>query len=249
MADGVSIPVVGPGVAKISAEEITNLNAVVVAAEQVQRLMLALRTADSTAVDLPGDGTFGLDVDVTRLPAVELAAATLAALENITVTVANPGTGGASEVTLNAILTELGQKLESGGTVALDAATLAALETIAVTGPLTDAQLRAAVVATAPATAGDVAATLTDGRKTVAAPGTAEAIRASLACRWVTVTALKTNTLQVNVGGSGVLATAGGSTGTPLDPGAGMTLPVDNASKVFVDARVAGEGVSFTVAS
>ena len=105
MADGVNIPVVGPGVAKISAEEITTLNAVVVAAEQVQRLMLALRTADSTAVDLPGDGTFGLDVDVTRLPAVDLATATLAALENITVTVSNPSAaGGASEATLAAVL-------------------------------------------------------------------------------------------------------------------------------------------------
>jgi len=67
---------------------------------------------------------------------------------------------------LTALLTELGQKLEPGQAVALDAATLAALESItaavtgsvavtnlpasqAVTGPLTDAQLRAGKVGVA----------------------------------------------------------------------------------------------------
>lgn len=104
MADTVDIPTVGPGVAKISSEEVTTLNAGTVAAQQVQRILLALRTADATGVDLPGDGTFGLDVDVTRLPAVALDAPTLAALENITVTVANPGSGQATEATLAAVL-------------------------------------------------------------------------------------------------------------------------------------------------
>jgi hypothetical protein len=97
--------------------------------------------------------------------------------------------------------------------------------------------------------AGDVATTLTDGRKTVTTPGTAVAVRASLACKWVCVTALKTNTDQVNVGGSAVLATLGSSTGSPLAAGESVTVPVDNANKVFVDARVSGEGVSFTVGS
>lgn len=95
----------------------------------------------------------------------------------------------------------------------------------------------------------DVAGTLTSGRKVVAAAGTAEAIRASLACKWVVVSALLTNTTQVNVGGSGALATVGGSTGTPLGPGASVTIPVSNANLVFVDARTTGEGVSFTVGS
>jgi hypothetical protein len=99
------------------------------------------------------------------------------------------------------------------------------------------------------AAAADQATTLTDGRKTVTVPGTAVAIRTSLACKWATVTALTTNTDQVNVGGSGALATFGSTTGTPLLPGGSITIPVDNANKVFVDARVAGEGVSFTVAS
>lgn len=56
------------------------------------------------------------------------------------------GPGGATEVTLAAVLIELGQKLEAGQAVALDAGTLAALETISVLGPLTNAELRAADV-------------------------------------------------------------------------------------------------------
>jgi hypothetical protein len=39
----------------------------------------------------------------------------------------------------------------------------------------------------------------------------------------------------------------GGTTGTSLLAGESVTIPVDNASKVFVDARTTGEGVSFTV--
>jgi hypothetical protein len=109
-------------------------------------------------------------------------------------------------------------------------------------------QLQGTLV-TAPNSAGDVAGTLTDGRKTSSSPGTAVAVRASLACKWVCVTALKTNTDQVNVGGSGVVAAAGSSTGQPLAAGESVTLPVNDAAKVFVDVRVSGEGVSFTVGS
>jgi hypothetical protein len=58
---------------------------------------------------------------------------------------------------------------------------------------------------------------------------------------------LLTNTSQVNVGGSAALAAAGTSTGTPLNPGASVTLPVSNANLVFVDAGTSGDGVSFTV--
>jgi hypothetical protein len=101
-----------------------------------------------------------------------------------------------------------------------------------------------------PTTAGDVATALAVGRKTVTTAGTPVAISsASLTCKWVQVTALKTNTGQVNVGGTGVSAVLGSSTGDPLNAGESVTYPVDNANKVFVDARVAGEGVSFTVGS
>lgn len=95
----------------------------------------------------------------------------------------------------------------------------------------------------------DVASTLTTGRKTVAAAGTAEAIRGTLPCKWVTVSALTSNTAQVNVGGSGALATSGGATGIGLSPGGAVTIPIDDAAKVFVDARTTGEGISFVVGS
>jgi hypothetical protein len=95
----------------------------------------------------------------------------------------------------------------------------------------------------------DVATSFTNGRKTVTSAGTAEAIRATLACKWVAVTALPTNTQQVNIGGSGVLAASGTQTGVPLLPGDSVTLPVTDAATVFVDSRVNAEGVSFVVGS
>jgi hypothetical protein len=67
MADNVTLPGTG---ALISAEEVTTLNGGAVTAQEVQRLIMALRTADSTAIDLPGDAANGVDVDVTRLPAL-----------------------------------------------------------------------------------------------------------------------------------------------------------------------------------
>jgi hypothetical protein len=145
----------------------------------------------------------------------------------------------ATATALASLLTELQQKLETGQPVELGATSLAALESIT-------AVVSGTVAISAPP---DQATTLTDGRKTSTTPGTAVAIRAALVCKWVTVTALVTNTQQVNVGGSGVLGTLGASTGTPLLPGGSISLPVDNASKVFIDPRVSGEGVSFTVGS
>jgi hypothetical protein len=155
---------------------------------------------------------------------------------------------------LATLLTELGQKLEPGDVSGLASqATLAAVLAKLSADPATQTTLAAVLTAlqgtlnTNPASAGDVAGTLTNGRKSLAAAGTAEAIRAALACKWVQVTALVTNTQQVNVGGAGVLAASGTSTGTPLQPGDTLTIPVNDAAKIFVDSRVSGEGVSFVV--
>jgi hypothetical protein len=60
-------PATAPNATVVSTEEITTLNGGAVTAQQVQRIALALRTADGTAIDLPGDLTFGLDVDITRI--------------------------------------------------------------------------------------------------------------------------------------------------------------------------------------
>lgn len=101
-----------------------------------------------------------------------------------------------------------------------------------------------------PSRAGDVASTLTDGRKTVATPGTPEALEAAATpCKWVIATALKTNSQDVWIGGAGVSGVAGAEAGSPLSPGDSETLPVDDAAKVFVDVLAAGEGVTFTVGS
>lgn len=120
---------------------------------------------------------------------------------------------------------------------------------LAVTAPVALPVTAPSPLSVTPSTAGDVASALTSGRKTVTTPATAVALASSTPCRWVTITALKTNTDRVNVGGSGVLATLGASTGEPLDAGESVTYPIDNANKVFVDARVSGEGVSYTIGS
>lgn len=94
----------------------------------------------------------------------------------------------------------------------------------------------------------DIAAALTDGRKTVTTPGTQVAIVSSATpCKWVMITALLTNTQVIFIGGSGVDATIGAEAGTPLAAGDSITVPISNAQLVFVDSRVAGEGISFTV--
>jgi hypothetical protein len=68
----------------VSTEEVTTLNGGAVAAQQVQRVALALRTADSTAVDLAGDAANGLDVDVTRITGTVTTKETRAASSAVT---------------------------------------------------------------------------------------------------------------------------------------------------------------------
>jgi len=65
MAD--NVPITAGSGTTISTEEVTTLNGGSVSAQHLQRVANAIRTADGTAVDLPGDATNGLDVDVTRV--------------------------------------------------------------------------------------------------------------------------------------------------------------------------------------
>lgn len=81
--------------------------------EESQAVVLGIDGSDSV---VPADATNGLGVDVTR-SALPSGAATSAKQDT-------------AQTALDAILTELAQKLEAGGEVALAAATLAALETI-----------------------------------------------------------------------------------------------------------------------
>lgn len=125
--------------------------------------------------------------------------------------------------------------------------TLAAILAKIIASPATEATL--GTVATNTAKPDDQATTLTNGRKTSTTVGTAVALRSTLACKWVQVTALVTNTARVYVGGSGVLATAGSQTGTPLSAGESTTVPIADAATVFMDVLTSGEGVTFVVGS
>jgi hypothetical protein len=95
--------------------------------------------------------------------------------------------------------------------------------------------------------AGDVATTLAQGRKTVTAAGTDEALVASSApCKWVSVTALPSNTNVVCIGGANVDASSSGNlTGLPLNANDSVTIPISNVNAVRVAARTSGEGVCF----
>lgn len=87
---------------------------------------------------------------------------------------------------------------------------------------------------------------LGDGRKTVSSAGTAEALVASSTpCKRVHVQGLEANTGTVVVGGSTVVATSGTRRGIALVAGQAVTIQIDDLAKVYVDAVVTGEGVSF----
>ena len=92
-----------------------------------------------------------------------------------------------------------------------------------------------------------VEGTISDGRKTVAAPGTPEALSpVLLPCSRVDVQALSTNTGVVVVGGATVVAAAGTRRGVALAANQVFSFSIDNLAKVFLDVTVAGEGVSYT---
>jgi hypothetical protein len=105
------------------------------------------------------------------------------------------------------------------------------------------AKLRRLTTDTAPATA------IANGRKTVTAAGTAEALGSTTAMRSVIVQALRNNTGVIVVGGSGVIAAVGTRTGVSLQAGETTTVRINDLAKVFIDATVSGEGVSYAYVS
>ncbi len=126
----------------------------------------------------------------------------------------------------------------AGGTLA---GILAALASVAVTGPLTDAQLRAAAV---PVGVG-LPSTLYHGQTVVAAAGTEVALAASQTLvSGVTVKAKHANTGMIYVGANPVTST----TGFELAAGEQVFVETANLANVYVDAAVSGEGVSWLAA-
>ena len=89
---------------------------------------------------------------------------------------------------------------------------------------------------------GRVPTAIDSGQKNVSAAGTAERlVTASTPIRSVVVTAKRTNTGNIFIGGSDV-----DSTGDIIAPGSNRSVPIDNLNKVFIDSAVSGEGVSFS---
>lgn len=136
MNDYVPINIPGGGSAMVSAFGVNVLNALPVPNQYIQRFILSLRTGLLTAVDAPGDAANGMDVDVTRLPAI-----------TGTVTVSNlPSsqavTGPLTDTQLRA--TAVPVSLASVPTHAVTGTFWQATQPVS--GPLTDTQLRAAAV-------------------------------------------------------------------------------------------------------
>tara|TARA_R110002126_G_scaffold135589_4_gene279898 strand:- start:461 stop:853 length:393 start_codon:yes stop_codon:yes gene_type:complete len=84
-----------------------------------------------------------------------------------------------------------------------------------------------------------------DGRTVVAAPGTAVPLAAGTTCKTVTVQAEKDNTGDIIVGGSGVVGPLLTRTGSYLSPGDSIDLPINDLNSVYIDAMVAGDGVTY----
>jgi len=95
-------------------------------------------------------------------------------------------------------------------------------------------------------TGGSAALTaIANGQNTVTSAGTAEVLATTQAVKAVTIKALSTNTGSIWVGDSGVDSTNGYELFC-LDS---VTFSIDDPVKIYIDASVTGEGVSFALLS
>lgn len=89
---------------------------------------------------------------------------------------------------------------------------------------------------------------LKGGRKVCTVGGTAEKLAAvETACGGVLIQALRTNSGNVTVGGPDVDSTPGTENGIELVPGQSQFIPIDDISKVWIDADNNGEGVQYSL--
>lgn len=84
-----------------------------------------------------------------------------------------------------------------------------------------------------------------EGRKEVTVAGTAEAIAASTECTSVTIQAEFNNTGIIVVGTSTVVASEASRVGIALSAEDSITISTDDLAKVFIDATVSTDGVTF----
>ena len=87
---------------------------------------------------------------------------------------------------------------------------------------------------------------LYSGRKVVAVAGTAEKLNATKErCENMTITAESDNTGIIAVGDSAVVAAEGTQQGAILTPLGSITVKIGDLSKIYIDATVSGDGVTF----
>ena len=87
---------------------------------------------------------------------------------------------------------------------------------------------------------------MVDGRKVVAAIGTAEALSSTaLVTTFVIITAETNNTGVVTVGASTVVGAVGTRRGIPLNAGDTLSLGGVDLADVYLDTTVSGDGVTY----
>ncbi len=87
--------------------------------------------------------------------------------------------------------------------------------------------------------------TIGTGRKTVSTPGVAVAIAASTTVKKVIIQAIVDNTDVVYLGDSNVDAADGSERGIGIYASNVIELRADDLANIYVDSRVAGEGITF----
>lgn len=86
-----------------------------------------------------------------------------------------------------------------------------------------------------------------DGAKSVASAGKAvQVIASARGIRNIDVTAATSNTGLIVIGGSTVIAAGASRRGTPLGPGDTWSQDIQDATAVWIDAEISGNGVVFS---
>ncbi len=118
---------------------------------------------------------------------------------------------------------------------------------VTVTGPLTDAQLRATPVPISGSVtvASSITGILT-GRTVVTTAGTRVVLASSTVCKYVIITAETDNTGTIVVGGTSVVAALATRQGTPLFASQSVGFEIDDLSDVNLDSTVNGDGVTYS---
>ena len=89
---------------------------------------------------------------------------------------------------------------------------------------------------------------IADGRKVVAAVGTAEALEsAENVVDFVIITAETNNTGVITVGASTVIGAVGTRLGIPLNAGDSISLGGVDLNEVYLDTTVNGDGVTYLI--